>query len=180
VVICTAYSDYPWEEMIAKVGKSDRLVILKKPFDIVEVLQLANALTEQWRLLQHARLKIDGLEQAIAAQVQKFPDPERFKKLCDFSPFGIFETDPAGRCFYTNPRWNEISGLSPKDSSAFGWSQAIHPGEREATLKAWRAAAGEGCDWSNEIRLVGSRPARLSPIMPSLDKQPNSVGTTST
>jgi DNA-binding NtrC family response regulator len=50
VVICTAYSDYSWDEMLVKIGLSDRLVILKKPFDNVEVLQLANALTEKWRL----------------------------------------------------------------------------------------------------------------------------------
>ena len=30
VVICTAYSDYSWEEMLKKLGYSDRLVILKK------------------------------------------------------------------------------------------------------------------------------------------------------
>ena len=50
VVICTAYSDYSWDEMIARIGQSDRLVILKKPFDNIEVLPLANALTEKWRL----------------------------------------------------------------------------------------------------------------------------------
>src|SRR5207253_8749724 len=37
VVICTAYSDYSWDEMVAKLGCSDNLVILKKPFDTVEV-----------------------------------------------------------------------------------------------------------------------------------------------
>src|SRR5207302_5572824 len=66
VVICTAYSDYSWDEMIAKVGQSDRLVILKKPFDNVEALQLANALTEKWRLLQQVRSKIEDLEHAVA------------------------------------------------------------------------------------------------------------------
>lgn len=55
VVICTAYSDYSWSEMLAKLGHSDRLVILKKPFDNIEVLQLANALTEKWRLTHRAR-----------------------------------------------------------------------------------------------------------------------------
>ena len=45
VVICTAYSDYSLEEMLDKLGHSDRLVILKKPFDNIEVQQLANALT---------------------------------------------------------------------------------------------------------------------------------------
>src|SRR5688500_5536172 len=34
VVICTAYSDYSWEEMIGRLGRTDRLLILKKPFDM--------------------------------------------------------------------------------------------------------------------------------------------------
>ena len=37
IVICTAYSDYSWEQIVARVGQSDSLVILKKPFDSVEV-----------------------------------------------------------------------------------------------------------------------------------------------
>ncbi|HXF09424.1 MAG TPA: response regulator, partial [Desulfuromonadaceae bacterium] len=57
VVICTAYSDYSWEDMLKKLGFSDRLVILKKPFDNIEVLQLAVSMTEKWRLYYQARLK---------------------------------------------------------------------------------------------------------------------------
>ena len=55
VVICTAHSDYSWDDMVAKLGYSERLVILKKPFDNVEVQQLANALTQKWCLLQQAK-----------------------------------------------------------------------------------------------------------------------------
>jgi two-component system, cell cycle sensor histidine kinase and response regulator CckA len=65
IVICTAYSDYSWEEMSAKLSNSDQVVILKKPFDTVEVLQLAAALTEKWRLHQQARVKLDQLEQLV-------------------------------------------------------------------------------------------------------------------
>ena len=68
VVICTAYSDYSWEEMLKKLGYSDRLVILKKPFDNVEVLQLAIAMTEKWRLFQHAKLRLDDLEKMVRAR----------------------------------------------------------------------------------------------------------------
>jgi CheY-like chemotaxis protein len=64
VVICTAYSDYSWSEMLAKLGRSDRLVILKKPFDNIEVLQLANALTEKWRLTQATRAQANRFEQS--------------------------------------------------------------------------------------------------------------------
>ena len=65
IVICTAYSDYSWEEMLAKIGGSDRLVILKKPFDTIEVLQLANALTEKWNLLRQASAHAEELERRV-------------------------------------------------------------------------------------------------------------------
>lgn len=65
IVICTAYSDYSWDEMAAKLGNFDQLVILKKPFDTVEVLQLASALTEKWRLHQEVKLKLDTLEKLV-------------------------------------------------------------------------------------------------------------------
>jgi signal transduction histidine kinase len=65
VVICTAYSDYSWEEMLNRLGYSDRLVILKKPFDNIEVVQLAIALTEKWRLYQQAKLQLADLERMV-------------------------------------------------------------------------------------------------------------------
>jgi two-component system, NtrC family, sensor kinase len=66
VVLCTAYSDYSWTELLAKLGSTDRLVILKKPFDNIEVLQLAHTLTEKWRLLQQARTKMADMEKMVS------------------------------------------------------------------------------------------------------------------
>jgi len=71
IVICTAYSDYSWEEMIERFGQSDRLVILKKPFDTVEVKQLAHALTEKWELGQKARARTDQLEKMVALRTHE-------------------------------------------------------------------------------------------------------------
>ncbi|HTB83189.1 MAG TPA: response regulator [Candidatus Sulfotelmatobacter sp.] len=65
IVICTAYSDYSWNEMFEKIGNCDGLVILKKPFDPVEVLQLAHALTEKWHLHRQAMRKVDELENLV-------------------------------------------------------------------------------------------------------------------
>jgi CheY-like chemotaxis protein len=48
VAICTAYSDYSWQSMRARLGEQDGLLVLKKPFDDIEVLQLASALTLKW------------------------------------------------------------------------------------------------------------------------------------
>jgi len=71
IVICTAYSDYTWEDMVNRLGISDRMVILKKPFDNVEVIQLAHALTEKWRLLQESKLKLDEMSAMVAGRTSE-------------------------------------------------------------------------------------------------------------
>jgi two-component system NtrC family sensor kinase len=71
VVICTAYSDYSWEEMIRKLGSSDNLVILKKPFDNVEVLQLACAFGRKWELNRQANLKLEELGRMVSQRTKE-------------------------------------------------------------------------------------------------------------
>lgn len=62
IVICTAYSDYSWDEIVQRFEHTDQLLLLKKPFDVSEVWQLACSLTEKWHLSQMARKKVDELE----------------------------------------------------------------------------------------------------------------------
>ncbi|MDB6095672.1 MAG: Signal transduction histidine kinase [Verrucomicrobia bacterium] len=71
IVICTAYSDYSWDAMIDKLGQSDQLLILKKPFDNVEALQLATALSEKWHLGQQARVQIADMEALVAERTRE-------------------------------------------------------------------------------------------------------------
>lgn len=65
VVICSAYSDYSWEDTIKSLGKSDNLLILKKPFDYVAVRQLAYSLTKKWQLMQEERNYRHLLEERV-------------------------------------------------------------------------------------------------------------------
>jgi signal transduction histidine kinase len=65
IVICTAYSDHSWEDIRDRLAHSDRLVILKKPFDNIEVLQLASSLTEKWRLAEEAKCRVQDLEALV-------------------------------------------------------------------------------------------------------------------
>jgi PAS domain S-box-containing protein len=68
VVICTAYSDHSWEEIIQKLGATDSLLILKKPFDNVEVLQLAHSLSKKWVVTNQARFRLENLEAMVDAR----------------------------------------------------------------------------------------------------------------
>ncbi|MBM3991161.1 MAG: response regulator [Planctomycetes bacterium] len=64
IVLCTAYSDYTWHETVAALGRTDRLLILKKPFDTVEACQLAAALTEKRASLQRERENLAAARRA--------------------------------------------------------------------------------------------------------------------
>jgi CheY-like chemotaxis protein len=68
VVICTAYSDYSGTMMLRTLGYSDRMVILKKPFDNLEVLQLAISMTQKWRHAEESKLRVDNLEKMDQAR----------------------------------------------------------------------------------------------------------------
>jgi predicted signal transduction protein with EAL and GGDEF domain/DNA-binding NarL/FixJ family response regulator len=71
IVICSAYSDHSWEEMTAAFGKTDRVLILKKPFDTVEVRQLAHALQRRWELARLAAIKVKDMTALIDAQTSE-------------------------------------------------------------------------------------------------------------
>ena len=51
MVICSAYSDNSWEDITDELGNSDNLLILKKPFELIEIQQMASALTQKWELI---------------------------------------------------------------------------------------------------------------------------------
>lgn len=71
VVICTAYSDRSWLEICRTLGASDQLLILKKPFDSIEVLQCAHTLTEKWTLASLARMRIESLEELVRTRTRE-------------------------------------------------------------------------------------------------------------
>jgi signal transduction histidine kinase/DNA-binding LytR/AlgR family response regulator len=71
IVICTAYTDHSWEEILERLDVRDRLVVLKKPFDSIEVCQLASALTAKWEMTQQAAAKMIGLEEAVRERTEE-------------------------------------------------------------------------------------------------------------
>jgi two-component system NtrC family sensor kinase len=62
VVICTAYSDHSWPEIIRRLAPTDGLLILRKPFDAVEIRQMAHTLTSKWMLRNEARRHLVELQ----------------------------------------------------------------------------------------------------------------------
>ncbi|MDP3815627.1 ATP-binding protein, partial [Pseudomonas sp.] len=53
------------EEVLDRLDTRDRLLILKKPFDNIEVCQLANALTAKWDMTQQLAVQMSELEEKV-------------------------------------------------------------------------------------------------------------------
>src|SRR5690606_10502402 len=71
VVICTAYSDHPWEDVLTRLDVRDRLLIVKKPFDMIEVSQLARSLTAKWSLARQATEQLNRLDATVRERTRE-------------------------------------------------------------------------------------------------------------
>lgn len=73
MVICTAYSDYSWDDIITALGSTDHLLFIGKPFDATAIKQMALSLVTKWNLGNDARNYVAHLEQEVnerTAQLQ--------------------------------------------------------------------------------------------------------------
>lgn len=87
VVICTAYSDHSWSAITQQVGHSDNLLILKKPFDHIEALQLAHALSTKWRITRTNRQHLAELDRTVHQRTYQLASAEaRFADAFNASP----------------------------------------------------------------------------------------------
>jgi len=154
VVVCTAYSDYSWDDMHQKLGNSDRLVILKKPFDTVEVMQLANALVNKWELLQQTRRHTKELEATIAQRTTELrKSEERFRLITENVADLIAIVDSQGKRRYNSPSYARLLGYSNDElQSTIAFSQ-IHPEDRAIVEAAARATTDSGIGRVLEYRM---------------------------
>jgi PAS domain S-box-containing protein len=97
IVICTAYSDHSWEEIRKRLKITDGLLILKKPFDVVEVLQIAHNLSRKWELARENRRAIVELDRRVEERTAEAnAGRERFAAMFKSAPLAQFIIDPAG------------------------------------------------------------------------------------
>jgi diguanylate cyclase (GGDEF)-like protein len=70
VVICSAHTDYDWTEVVERLGHSDKLLVLRKPAEPIEVLQCATALSRKWENDRLVKDHVLRLEEVITARTR--------------------------------------------------------------------------------------------------------------
>ncbi|HJV24355.1 MAG TPA: EAL domain-containing protein [Aromatoleum sp.] len=169
IVICTAYSDYAWDEVLNRLDVGDRLLILKKPFDTIEVRQLADALTAKWQMTERAALKMADLDAAIErrtdelkqandalkAEIDEHARAEAALKLAasvfENTMDGVLITDTAGTILSVNPAFTAITGYVAEE--AIGRSPNLLRSDRHPVgfyRELWETLLREG-RWEGEI-----------------------------
>ena len=166
VMICTAHSDYSWEDTVERLGDSESLVILKKPFDRVEVLQLAHALTRKWLLTRQSKRRLADLDSLVNERTRELTREvgqrsqaqeslreanDRLRALFRASPLAIVVSDVQGKI----QMWNQAA------ERIFGWSERevlgkeppfVPQAQRPATSQLWARVVGGEEIHAQELR----------------------------
>ena len=126
IVICTAYSDYSFSEVIEQLDRSDQFLLLKKPFEIVGVRQIVSALLRRWELNETTKKHI---------QLLKW-EHEKTRAIINSSYGAHFVADMSGN----------VIGWTPESQKLLGWTEdevLNHP-LRETVLPVGALIAGMG------------------------------------
>ncbi|WRH69133.1 MAG: PAS domain S-box protein [Planktothrix sp. GU0601_MAG3] len=123
-------------------------------------------LTEEITLLQQLATQVAiAIQQATAYQQIETELAERHKieaaliesqnsyiTLAAAVPVGIFRADTQGNCIYVNTSWCFLTGLTPSEAIGGGWTQAIHPQDRDKITSEWYFAVHENRPFQSEYR----------------------------
>ncbi|MCW8131928.1 MAG: PAS domain-containing protein [Planctomycetota bacterium] len=79
----------------------------------------------------------------------------RFRLLAEGLPHLVWTCVADGRCDYLSPQWEEFTGVPAAGHLGKAWLEQIHPDDREALERKWRAATGSGATYHDEYRILG-------------------------
>ena len=163
IVICTAFSDHSWGQLIEGLGQSDSLLILKKPFDNIEVLQLVNALAKKWAITRLDREHIATLDAAVLHRTAELREAEtRFTQAFDANPMPqVIQDLETGRIIEVNNAHEKFSDMTRAQilgatPETFGYG--LDPQRWQVLIQSLRA--GRAIDEWPFVFSVPGRPPR--------------------
>ncbi|HSM82119.1 MAG TPA: PAS domain S-box protein [Nodosilinea sp.] len=113
---------------------------LEKPVDAVDLIDRVSALL--------------GQPTATTSPVVELARSEaRFRNMADHAPVMVWVTEPSGQCTYLSRSWYEFTGQSEATGLGFGWLEAVHPDDREASRTAFIEATERQEPFRVEYRL---------------------------
>ncbi|TPQ25416.1 sensor histidine kinase [Methylomonas koyamae] len=69
-VLCSSGPTLNWQQVVAKLGESDQLLILEKPFSALELRQIVHAVLRKWQLNRQSQHIMRYMDQQIELRTQ--------------------------------------------------------------------------------------------------------------
>ncbi|QDA58904.1 PAS domain-containing protein [Hymenobacter jejuensis] len=107
------------------------------------ILQRTQDVTEQHQAALRA--------EAVALELEEARNRSQF--ILESLPIMVWTTLPDGRADYSNPRYLQFTGLTPEAMNDWGWTDNLHPDDRERVLQSWQQAVRSGSEYQIEYRL---------------------------
>lgn len=76
-----------------------------------------------------------------------------FRMIADTAPILLWITESNGNCTYLSKGWLEYTGLSAQIALGWGWTQTIHPEDRQRAVKEFSAATSEQREYELHYRM---------------------------
>ncbi len=163
IILCTAYADHEWRRQIQALTSSDRVLLLKKPFDPLEVRQLTNAMCHKWTLALRDKRRLQELERAVSDKTRALEDAnehlrreiaERARAERELSRAQHLEglgRLAAGLCHEINNPLTFIVGGLDAMGSAFQEVKTLLPREKRGELEDLLHSVAVGADRITQI-----------------------------
>jgi PAS domain S-box-containing protein len=139
-VICTAYSDYSWTDIQRRLGHADNLLILKKPFDNIEVIQLAHTLTRKWLLGRQSEARMADLELMVTTRTAELKSAnDQYRIIAETASDGIMTMDVEGKIRFVNTAARLIFGCPTGDLAGRNFSSLVPEYQRHLPVMRRRS-----------------------------------------
>ena len=77
-----------------------------------------------------------------------------FRSLIDIAPVMLWTTDPTGYCDYLSQRWYAFTGRPTEQDRGIGWTENIHPDEREQVKASFLACNAAQKPYVADFRML--------------------------
>ncbi|HWM21004.1 MAG TPA: PAS domain S-box protein, partial [Ilumatobacteraceae bacterium] len=141
-----------------EVGLAFMVIFASSGVSVVAV-HMARAINRSHaeRVLINEQLRVlnSSLEARIAERTADLVTSEAWARVLAWSaPVGIYHTDAHGQCTYVNDRWCEIYDMTVDAAYGNGWTDRLHPDDREWVVAAWTRSIDATFEFDAEFRVV--------------------------
>jgi len=93
---------------------------------------------------------LKNYQQVMAA---KEHGERQVRRLVESLPQLVWTCSAEGLCDYLSPQWIAYTGIPAEEQLGYGWSNQLHPDDRQSTIDRWRDAGASGGVFDVEFRI---------------------------